>query len=330
MGKDKATVQDFKQFASNAERFLASGLSINSLRTNNLLRKEEWVELDTALLQVAQERLTGIEDLRARGLIHNLGGLGTLLSQWESQSDMTDAQIDMGGDTAGQEDTIEFKLHSVPVPIVHKDFRLNIRRLEASRRLGEGLDVTQGTVAARKVAEALESMLFNGAGLTVDGNAIYGYTTHPDRNTGTATGSWATIANIYSTVLNMIRDAQTDRMFGPYYLYTAGNVWPDLLQVYDDGSGQTARDRVLGIPGLEDVRVSERLEDGEAVLVQMTRDTIDLAVAQDIVPVEWSTVGGMISHYKVMAVMVPRLKVDQGGRMGLVHYSGLRPTPDES
>lgn len=305
-------------------------MGVNALRTNNLLRKQEWVELDKAVVDIARQRLVGIADLQRLGLTLSLGGLGTLISQYEAQSDMTPADITMSGIASAEKDSVDFDLRSVPVPIVSKEFDINIRRLEASRRLGDSIDVTQGTVASRRVADGLESLLFSGAGVSVDGNAIYGYTTHPDRNTGTATGPWSVIANIYPTVLDMIRDMHADRMWGSYMLYVAGDVWPDLLQVYDDGSGETARDRVLRIPQLTEIKPADELSSGEAVMVQMSRDTVDLAVAQDIATVEWATRGGMITNFLVFACMVPRLKSDHSGRMGIVHYSGLRPVAGPS
>jgi len=321
---DFAQVQSIRQFSGNAAALLAGGLNINKLRTNNLLRKEEWVELDTAVVDIARQRLVAIADLQARGLTQPLGGLGTLISQYEAQSDMTPANIDMAGVAPGEEDDVTFDLRSVPVPIVHKDFRINIRRLEASRRLGDSLDVTQAQVATRRVTDALEGMLFRGSNVTVEGAKIFGYTTHPNRKTGTAKGGWSNIANVYPTAIDMLRDANSVRAYGPFVLYVAGDVWPDLFNVYEDGSGETARDRILRIPEIQEVKPADELPSGQAVLVQMTKDTVDLAIAQDIATVEWDSMGGMISHFKVLCAMVPRIKGDMSGRLGIIHYTGLK------
>ncbi|MBW2672313.1 MAG: encapsulin [Deltaproteobacteria bacterium] len=302
---------------------LSSGLDINNLRTNAVLRKEEWVEFDTTVVDVARARLNGVRDLQNRGLTLRLGGLGTLLSQYETQSDMTDAEISMAGVTPGREDSVEFNLLSVPIPIIHKDFRVNIRRLEASRRLGDSVDTVQAAIAARKVADAIENMLFNGAGVTLDGNTIYGYTTHPDINTGTL-GTWDTdtnIENIYADVLDMVSDAQSVYYPGPYILYVGRSRWPSMLGYYDDGSGQTPLQRVQTIPGIEAVKVSDALNPDSALLVQMSRDVVDLAVAQDITTVQWDDQGGMEVHFKVMAALAPRIKSDYNGHSGIVYYT---------
>ncbi len=319
---DSVQVENLFQ-SSIAARLLNSELNINSLRTNDLLRKEEWIELDRRIVEVARPRLIGIADLQSRGLTLPLGGLGTLISQYEASSDMTPAEISMDGVKEGEEDDQAFNLRSIPVPIIHKDFRLNIRRLEASRRLGDGLDTTQAQIAARRVSDKLEDLLFNGSGLQVDGNRIYGYTTHPNRNIGNAVGPWGTLPNAYDTVLSMIADAQEDHMYGPYVLYVSTNQWPNLLKVYTDGSGDTVLDRIKKIPGISDVKFATALVIDTALLVQMTSDVVDLAVAQDIVTVEWESKGGMVTHFKVMCCMVPRIKSDYDGRSGIVHYTSL-------
>jgi len=305
------------------QQLLANELNINNLRSNALLRKDEWKEFDTTVVEVTRQRLNGIADLQARGLTLSLGGLGTLVSQYEAQSDMEDAEINMAGVTPGEEDSIEFDIRSVPIPIIHKDFRINIRRLEASRKLGDSVDTTQSAVAGRRVSDKMEDMLFNGAGITVDGNTIPGYT----NATGITTGSLSTWdhstnqGNIYGDILDMIQDAHDAHYYGPFVVYIASNRWQYLLGVYDDGSGQTPLQRILNIPGIEEVKASDVLSDNTALMVQMTRDVVDLAVAQDVTTVQWDSQGGMQVHFKVMAALAPRVKRDYNGNTGIVYYS---------
>lgn len=304
-------------------RFSGQNLGNGNIVTNALLRKDEWKSLDERLVQVARQRLTGIADLRNAGLVQNLGGLGTLLSEYERMSDMNAAEVNMSGVTPASDDTVDFDLVSVPVPIIHKDFSLNIRRLLASRRLGDALDTTQVAVATRKVADQLESILFNGVSMTVGGNSIYGYTTHPNRNTGSAAGDFGTITNIFTTVNAMVAAAEADNYFGPYVLYVAKAQYAEMRAVYTDGSGQTAMQRCIdAIPALTAIKPADVLAAGSLVLVTMLPDVIDLAVAQDLTVVEWDNYGGMQTNFKVMTAQVPRIKADKEGRSGIVHYTG--------
>lgn len=310
------------QLSANAvQRLMANNMDVSkALRTNALLRKDEWKSIDSRVIQVTKQRLTGIADLKRLGLIRKLGGLGTLIDEWETQSEMTDANIDMDGATPGEEDTPEWNLHGVPVPIIHKDFRLSIRRLEASRKAGDPLDTIGTQNATKSVTRTLEDMLFGGKPIKVGNYTIHGYTNHPERNTGVLK-DWSVIDNIRPDVKAMIKAAKDAGYYGPFYLYVNGDEDDHLDQIYSDGTGHTARERVLKLSGLKDIRVSDRLASGTVVLVQMTSDVIDLSVAQEIIPVEWQTVGGMLSHFKVMTAQVPRVKADDEGNSGIVVYS---------
>ena len=321
---DNAVITNAQDFAGSAPmRLMKAGFKINALRTNALLRDTEWQEIDRAVVDIARAQLNGIADLRQYGLVQPLGGLGTILSAYDRLSDMTDANVDMSGTTPGEEDRVEFDQVNVPVPIVHKDFRLNIRQLEASRRLGDALDTTQTQVATRKVVEKLEAMLFNGVTMKVNANGIYGFTTHPNRNTY-AGADWGTISNIYTNVNEMVAAAEADGYYGPYGLYVATTQYAQARSVYTDGSGQSAIDRCMkNIPSLKFFKPSSVLTAANAVLVTLARDVVDLAIAQDIVPVEWDSQGGMVQHFKVFCAMVPRIKADSEGHSGIVHATGI-------
>lgn len=308
-----------------------SVLNINELRTNATLRDDEWEELDERIIDVARQRLNGIQDLRNAGLIVRLGGLGTLISQYEKVSDMTAADQNMEGVTSGNEDKVTFTLISVPVPITHKDFRINLRQLEASRRLGDSLDTTMAQVASRLVADKLEETLFNGAsGIVTNGSGVEGYTNATNRNTGSAVDSDGTggagwnldPANAYDTVREMIQKAQSDNYFGPYWLYVSTIQYNELFKRFGDGTGDIAFETLSNFPELVQIKPADVLADGTVVLVQATSNVVDLAIATDIQTVEWSNSGGLERRFKIMAAMVPRVKSDANSQSGIVIYTG--------
>jgi len=315
-------------------RIITNADGSSQLTTNaGLLQYQEWLEIDRTVTQTANLRLSGIADLRSRGLIHSLGSIGQTVSLWDAVSSMTPAQIDMSGLTQGEEDTIAYAPTQVPVPIVHKDFRVNLRRLEASRLFGESVDVTAASVASRLVAEASERMLFGGAPIKVEGGLIYGYRNFPARAQVNRTADWvsATPAQIKGDVQAMLAAARAARYFGPYVMYIPPE-WEGVLDEYylvGDATagitsvGMTIRQALLALSGLSEIKVADFMgATGEAVMVQMEREVVDLAVAQEITTISWSAMGGMQERFKVMAVWVPRLKADYDGRCGIVH---LRP-----
>lgn len=289
-----------------------------------LLRYDEWKDIDRTVIEAATLRMIGIADLRSRGLTHNLGSIGATISLWETASDMTDADVSMSAITRGEKDTPAYSTQQVPVPIVHKDFGIELRRLVASRQSGGSIDVTAASIAGRVVAERSERMLFMGAPVRVDGSAIYGYLNHPDRNTIDMSKDWllSTGAEIVAEAQAMLTAARNAKHYGPYVIYVPGAYEGKLDEDYRDNDNRTIRQRILALGGVSDVVTADFLPAKNVVLVQMTRDVVDLAIAQDITTVQWSIMGGMQEEFKVMAVWVPRIKSTFDGDSGIVH---LRP-----
>jgi uncharacterized linocin/CFP29 family protein len=322
---DAVDMQSPGAFAkSMPAHFLASDLNINALRTNTLLRKDEWELLDNRVIEIAANTLNGIADLRAMGLTVPLGGLGVLVSQYETVSDMTDASVNMAAEVDDEEDRLNYAMVGVPVPIISKSFRIDIRSLAASRQHGSGLDTAHVDTATRKVAEKLEEILFIGNGLVQRSQAIYGYTTHPNRNTVSGGADWGTATNIYPNVLAMIAALVADNMYGPYKLYLNGDQYMQTMAM----TANTAVPILRTIEQLPDmgpgsVKQSNYVPAGQGVLVAMRRDVVDLAIGQDILPVEWDTKGGLVTRWKILAAMIPRVKADAAGHSGIAHMTGI-------
>jgi uncharacterized linocin/CFP29 family protein len=303
---------------------LENNLNLDALRTNALLRKDEWELLDTRLVTTFNEALNGIADLRNRGLTLDLGGMQTIISQYEKQSDMDEAMVHMAAAIEDEQDRTQYSLVSVPVPVISKGFQFDIRHLSASRRLGQSLDTTNSETAARKVAEKLEDILFNGNVSVMGGSPIYGYRTHPHRNTNTG-ADWGTATNIYTNILEMITIMAADRVYtGPFVLYVNPAQYVQTLAISDTTRMKSELQVALdSIPQLEAITPTDKMPAGECCLVSMTRDTTELAIGEDVSNVEWESMGGMASHFKVMTVAVPRVKSDYSGRCGIVHTTGI-------
>ena len=265
-------------YGSVAEKLLANNMNPSSLRTNAVLRKDEWEQLDTAVVEIARERLNAVGDLVSRGLTYEVGnGMGTTIVQHETVSEMTRAQVTMDGVTRGENDRVTFSLVSTPLPVIHHDFQISARVLAASRQSGSPLDTTQVEEATRQVAETTEDLLVNGVedgdsktlGFGSAAAVIYGYTDRPNRNTtalGTAWNVSATTGeDIIADVLAMITAAQVDRMFGPYILYVPSNFWVKLQDDYKANSDKTILQRIREISGIEDVKPVDKLADSNVL-----------------------------------------------------------------
>lgn len=297
------------------------------IHTNATLRKDEWIDLEDQIIEAFRERLVIVDDLRSAGLTYGVGGLGTLTSEWEEASEMTDAGISMDGESAVEKDRQEFNLKRVPVPVIHKDFQIGERMLMASRTRGASLDVTQGVESARSVARVSESLVFNGANIgSSDGGTIYGTLTHPDRATYTIS-DWSDDTNvspedIHKEILEMVKKMETEeRRYGPFALYIPGAYASRFREDFKEFSDRTLMERVMSEDVISAVRVSDVLPTGNVNLIQMERSSIDLAIASDVTTVNWNSGSGFTNFFKVFAAWTPRIKTDFDGRCGVLHGS---------
>ncbi len=312
-----------------ATRLLESGFNVNALRTNDVLRKDEWSQYDQVLVEVARQRLPLVSSLVSAGLTHNIqNGLGTTILEWEDVSDMEPADVSMAGVTRGEQDTLEYVLRSMPLPIVHKDFTINIRKLEASRTTGQPLDTAQAALAARLVAEATEAMVIDGHATAVGTAVIYGLNTVPNSQAITMSGgfTWgvdSTAATIITDALAAIAALQDDFMWGPYALVVDYATWNFLMTDYDTttNTGRTILERLQQIEGISSIIPSTNCPAETAFMYQLTSDVIDEVIAMQPTVVQWETQGGMQLHFKVMSIMIPRVRFTQTLQSGIAVLS---------
>lgn len=297
----------------------------NDLQVYGTLRRDEWKQLDEAVLAISEFRLGGVQDLINNGLTFDLGNaMGTTVLEYHDLSNAMEADLTMDGVTRSQGDRPVYETNYLPLPIIHVDYEINARVLAASRSLGNPLDVTSAERAARKVNEKLESMLFTATTYTFGGGTIYSYLNHPNRNIGSLTGAWTglTGAQIITDVVNMKQASINAYHYGPWKMYIPTAYETVLDKDYDATTpGTTIRERILKIAGIQGIQVVDTLTAANVLLVQMTSDVVRLVRGMGIQNVEWGTEGNMITKYKVMTIQVPQVRADQEGNSGIVHYS---------
>ena len=317
------------------QRLLASDFDINILRpcavqasrdpglaVNGTLLEDEWKLFDRTVQGVARERLPVVTDIIRRGLVMNLpNAMGVMDIQWERiKGDLVDAEVTISGLTEATKDRMEFETVNMPVPLFHKEFFYNLRHLAAARRNGRQIDTDHAEVATRKVAELIENTLFNG--LKIAGQNIYGLRTEPFRKTLSPTTSWLTASGdqIVSDVLKMIEKATApgNNMEGPFTLYVSWGVGTRFGEDYKAGSDKTILQRLREIPGLADIQWTSRLQGGEALLVQLTSDVVQMINGIQPTMVEWESHGGFQHNFKVIAIMLPRVRSNGWQQSGIV------------
>jgi len=337
---------------SVAERLLACNFDVNCLRpyigadgrhyitrnvggvpkavpvqnANATLRKDEWIYLDTVIVKAAQERLKFVTDLRSRGLTFSIpNGMGTTVLQTQTISDINDASLSMDGLRENENDRPVYGIENLPLPIIHKDFSFSARQIATSRNVGAPIDVSMAELAGRKVAETAEKLAIGSTTFpTYGGGTIPGLTTFTGKInkviTSPASSGW--IPDTFLTeVLDMRQLSQTAKHYGPWVLYLSSK-WDQYLdRDYKANGTKTLRQRVAELSGISDIITLDYLTNYDACLLQTTTDVVREVVGMDITTVQWQTHGGMLLHYKVMAILVPQFRADFNGKTGLVHGS---------
>ena len=147
-----------------AQILLANNMDPRVLRTQAILRKEEWMAFDNELIDVARDEFSFVSSLISAGMVYRVdNGLGTMELQWQRMGDQGSAMVSMDGTLVNaRRDRQEFDLQSTILPIIHSEFAINTRMLEASRRSGRPLDTAGARAAMQAVMEKIEDIVFEG------------------------------------------------------------------------------------------------------------------------------------------------------------------------
>jgi uncharacterized linocin/CFP29 family protein len=300
------------------------------LNTNGTLRRDEWKQLDEAVMKISESRLGGVQDLISSGLTFNLGNaMGTTVLEYHDLSDAMKADLTMDGVSRSKGDRPVYSTKYLPVPIIHVDYEINARVLAASRSMGNPLDTTSAERAARKVNEKLEQMLFTDTDYSFGGGKISSYVNFDNRNQVTLSnyGNWDDSGTSPRQILECVKamkQASIDAYhYGPWTLYIPTNYETELDDDFEDSGntarGLTIRERLLKIEGINKIQVVDTLGDDNVLLVQMTPDVVRLVRGMGITNVQWETEGRFITKYKVMTIQVPQIRSDQDGNCGIIH-----------
>ncbi len=321
----------------NTGRLDAEGKPVSvTLQTNAqaTLRKDEWIQLDKAIIKAALPRLNVVADLRSAGLQYTIpNGLAKTVLEHEAQSDIGDAAISMDGIRQADGDRPVYDLRSLPLPIIHKDFSFSARQVMASRQGGSPLDTTMGELAGRKVAEEAEKLTLGvNPSYAFGGGTVYGFLNFPQRLTKALTTPSSTNHNTtVQEVLAARSQLIANHYYGPWVLYYSPAFYGFMDEDYMSTAQYqtwTLRERLKRIEGIVDVKPADFLTGTNLILVQQTADVARMVVGMDITTVQWESHGGMQLNFKVMAIMVPQLRSDFTGQTGIIQCApGLSGNP---
>lgn len=292
------------------------------------LRHEDWLDLDRAIVKEARPRLQIVSDLRAAGLTYGVkGGMGKTVLQTETQTKAGTATISMDGIRMGDTDRPHFATGLLPLPIIHEDFEMSLRQIEASRN-GTPLDLTMAEEAARNVADEAEKLTIGLKSPHYGGGVVYGMINSPARLTASVRNpstyaNWVPKMAVHD-VLAMRDVSKANNHRGPWMLY-CGPSWDTYLdEDYSDEKGSnTLRERLEKIKGIDGIETLDFLTGYDMVLVQKTSNVIRLVIGMEMTTLQWDSHGGLMKHFKVMMIIVPQIRADAANQTGIVHASAV-------
>lgn len=292
-----------------------------------VLRKDDWLAIDRAVVSAARPRLRLLSDLRAAGMVYNLaGGLGSTVLETTKSTNVGRANVSMDALSRGNSDRQEYVTEHLPLPIVSKDFSIPLRSLLASQRNGNPIDTSMIAECSRSVADEIEALLSGKiASYTFGSGTVYGLANFPERLTKTITSPAASGWTGKKLIADLLaaRKLSTDaHHYGPWVLYVSP-AWDQFLDAdYSDTKGEnTLRQRVAACEGITAVRTLDTLTGYEMMLVQQTDNVFRAVQALDITTVQWETEGGFQQNFKVLASITPQPRADALAQTGIVHMS---------
>ena len=307
------------------QRLMAANWNPEALRTNTTLLYDEWKLFDSQITAIAREKLVITQLLMSRGLTFNLpNALGVLQLVWQTSGDINPAEVSMTGLPEADKDLPDFGINSIPIPMIHKEFRLDLRTLQASRRGQMPLDTTIADIAMRKIADFVEASIFTGISIATNIGTIYGLLNHTNRNTGSVSANWssaATGAQYVADTLAMQTALVGDNMFGPYVLFVPTAAYIRMGDDFKANSDRTILERLLAIPNIQGIVPTNRLTGTNVVMAQLTSDVIRMINGVAPTMVEWDGRGGFELNFMIFTILLPQVRADYLGQSGIAHYS---------
>lgn len=329
---------------------LKETVRIKDLRDNGIdtpvwnamsLRKDDWIQIDDAVIPAARQRLRAWADLAAANRVGGFNAMAKMTYEYESMSDPGEAIVDMEGLADARGDEPYFKLRSIPLPITHSGWWYSRRRLLVSQNSNTPLSTTMPEACGRRVAEMVEKTTIGvetgvAYGPTASSDTrydntsqVYGYTNFPDRMTKTdlTTPTGTNPEAVKQDVIEMREQMYAAGFYGPFMVYYT----PAYDAFFDDdyfrtgattgAMAKTLRQRILEIGGIIDLRRLDYWTGStyQMVMVQMTSNIARAIDGMGITTIQWESLGGMKLNFKVLCIQVPLLQSDYNNDTGILH-----------
>lgn len=292
---------------------------------NALLQENEWRFLDRAVMQAARPKMTLWNDLRSMTEPLTItNGMNYSMITHQRTGVPGRAHLSMDGIIRGRQERKVFDQGGTPLPIVSKEFSLTTREIAMSRQMGTNLDTAGAIDAAQSCAEEVERIVAGTADVfSYSGYSIYGYTSFPSRLTGTflipTDGAWTPDA-ARNSVLTMMQALNNANHTGPYKLYYSYPWMQYMMKRYSTYEGASLAEILMRLPKISGIEQADYLSGYQLVMVEANPSVAQAVIGMELQTIQWEEQGGLEQMFKVMGILVPRLRADKLGQTGIAHY----------
>ena len=254
--------------------------------------EEEWRKIEGVVVEVAKRTFT------ARHFLEIVGPTGFgYQTTWIDNIVSHEACISVERHSCEAEKSKERKY--VPIPLLHKDFIILWRDVEASRQLGVPLELSTGVSASRQLAFAEDKLIFYGKKeLGIDGILTV------DGSLQRRMKNWNTVGNAFADITSAVSELAKEGFTSEIYTVLSPADWVKLQRVFGN-TGVLEIEQIKKV--VKEVIVSPVLDEGTAIVLSSTADVIDLFVAHDV-SLAFVETQSMDIIMRVMEAVVPRIK----------------------
>jgi uncharacterized linocin/CFP29 family protein len=257
------------------------------MRDDAPFSEKEWAKLDELVVDVARKLLVG------RRFIHLTGPLGVGVQ--------TVPVPTVSGGEAGEREVIQVTGHRfLSLPLIHQDFRLAWRDIEASRRMGWPLELGPAAAASAACARAEDELIFLG-------HAEHGYEgllNATDRHT-VPLGDWDESGQGFADIVAATEALVADGFYEPFAVVLSPALYAKTQRI------------AKGIGRLESKLIKDVAEGGlfrspvlaedQGLVVALGAHNFDLVVAQDLITAYLGP-ENMDHTFRLMEILALRIK----------------------
>jgi hypothetical protein len=302
-----------------------------------VLTRDDWIQIDRAVVEPGRPRLTAWDDLLRSNRI-SFNAWNKMTFEYNASADSGEAVKSMDATDPGRDDVPLNIARSVPLPVIHADCSLPQRFLDQTSAAGMPIDTTQIRQNTRRMWEMVERTLIGTeTGVTYGGRSTgpfphtgssteYGYTnfTYKVAKTDLNAPTGSNPEAVNDDVMEMIETMQGNGFFGPYVLYHSTGYSRFLNSDYFRSGGtsavSTVRARIMENEDIQAIRRLDYLTSGyQLILVDLGSGHFQAIDGMQPRTIQWSERGGLIQKLCTLMIQVPLLRAPYDGEAALIH-----------